>query len=165
MNLEEQLEYIQHNWIPWSFYNAAVPLLHYLIAEKGKVFTKLFDVMNQDDSDFRCPYTESDFQFDFYKLRHTEGAVFRITMPEPKQATLCHQVFLAFSSDFKQRFYYTLELTADGDYLLCGWDIKHNYIIFDFDYSGDDNEVLAAVDTIFATSDIEKLMERLKNWS
>ena len=124
MTLHEQLRYIQHHWIPWLFYNEGEPFLRDLLFEKGKLFIDLLNFVNYDDPNYTCPYQLSDFRFSKIKPHRFEGNILRIIMPPPVWEAHCQEVFLAYSSDLKQRFYFTLELNTMSKNLIKSLILK-----------------------------------------
>ena len=62
MNTVEQLQYIEHKWLPWFYYSASKKVMELLKKEGGSMFIDLLNTMNQDDPQYCCPFDAVDFR-------------------------------------------------------------------------------------------------------
>lgn len=128
-NYEHNLYYTQHKWLPHFFYGATAPLMKEIQEHKGQLFVDLFHAMHEDESDYHCPITSSDFKI----TSHMDGSqnILQIIMPEPLGHLYCRSVYLCHNTNTKDKSYFTVEQTSFGDYYICSWLDSGAHIIYE----------------------------------
>lgn len=127
-NYEHNLYYTQHKWLPQFFYGATVPLMRELQSKKGQLFVDLFHAMHEDEPDYHCPITASDFKVTSYMDNDLD--VLQIIMPKPLGRMYCRSVYLCHNKATKNKSYFTVEQTSSGEYYICGWLDNGAHIIY-----------------------------------
>ncbi|MGI6500567.1 MAG: hypothetical protein ACOX1S_06740 [Anaerostipes sp.] len=149
MNTAEQLQYIEHKWLPWFYYSASKKVMELLEKEGGSVFIDLLNTMNQDDPQYCCPFNAVDFRIEISKDVHSNVTFCQINMPPLQQPLLCRRVYLVHSEDFSSRFVYTIELTESNEYWICGWSENNTYLIFEGKLTDDCDDEFQQVKKLF----------------
>ena len=126
---EHNLDYTQHKWLPHFFYGATAPLMNEIQTQKGQLFVDLFHAMHEDESDYHCPITSSDFKITSYI--NDEQNILQIIMPRPLGQLYCRSVYLCHSKRTKNKSYFTVEQTSTGEYYICGWLDNGAHIIYE----------------------------------
>ena len=125
-NLFQARYYFEHTLLPELLYSEkGRAMVVAILKEKQKL---LVDLMNDliKGQGFICPYTEKDYAI-LPQLVSAHGnlpeiAVLEIRMPKPEGTPLCSRVFICHDKNFENIRYYTVELSFDNSYVLCGWD-------------------------------------------
>ena len=125
-NLFQARYYFEHTLLPELLYSEkGRAMVVAILKEKQKL---LVDLMNDliKGQGFICPYTERDYAI-LPQLISAHGnlpeiAVLEIRMPKPEGTPLCSRVFICHDKNFENIRYYTVELSFDNSYVLCGWD-------------------------------------------
>lgn len=128
-NYEHNLYYTQHKWLPHFFYGATAPLIKEIQGQKGQLFVDLFYAMHNDETDYLCPITATDFEITSY-INGTQTTM-QIIMPEPLGSMYCRSVYLCYDESTKQKSYFTVEQTSSGEYYICGWLDNGTHIIYE----------------------------------
>ena len=125
-NLFQARYYFEHKLLPQLLYSEnGSAMIVAILKEKEKLFV---DLMNDlvKEQDFVCPYTERDYallpQIVSAHAGLPEFALVEIRMPKPEGMPLCSRVYICHDNKLKNIRYYTLELSFDNSYVLCGWD-------------------------------------------
>lgn len=106
-------------------------------------------------------------QYRVSTCKHGDGySIIRIDMPKPQRELLCFQVYLAFSSDFRQKEYFTVERGVSPETrFLCSWEPGEagghcNY----GQCSADASETEKRIAEIFANREVKPFWKRRKIW-
>ena len=149
MDTVEQLQYIQHNWLPWFYYNASKKVMELLKEQGGSMFIDLLNAMNEDEPQYCCPFAAVDFRVETIKDFDSNVTFCQINMPPIQKPLLCRRVYLVHNGDFSSRFVYTIELTESGEYWICGWSENNTYLIFDGKLTEDVEDEFMQVKKLF----------------
>lgn len=128
-NYRHNLYYTQHKWLPHVFYGATRPLMADIESEKGQLFVDLFHAMHEDEPDYLCPISASDFKVTSY-LNGDEN-ILQIIMPKPLGQLYCRSVYLCYNKERKKKSYFTVEETSTSAYYICGWLDNGAHIIYE----------------------------------
>ena len=86
------------------------------------------DLMNDliKGQNLSYPYTERNYailpQIVSADAGLPEFALVEIRMPKPEGMPLCSRVYICHDNKFENIRYYTLEISFDTSYVLCGWE-------------------------------------------
>ena len=149
MDTVEQLQYIQHKWLPWFYYNASKKVMELLKEQGGSMFIDLLNAMNEDEPQYCCPFAAVDFRVETIKDFDSNVTFCQINMPPIQKPLLCRRVYLVHNGDFSSRFVYTIELTESGEYWICGWSENNTYLIFDGKLTEDVEDEFQQVKKLF----------------
>ncbi|NMA72982.1 MAG: hypothetical protein GX963_02220 [Bacteroidales bacterium] len=149
MDTVEQLQYIQHKWLPWFYYNASKKVMELLKEQGGSMFIDLLNAMNEDEPQYCCPFAAVDFRVETIKDFDSNVTFCQINMPPIQKPLLCRRVYLVHNGDFSSRFVYTIELTESGEYWICGWSENNTYLIFDGKLTEDVEDEFMQVKKLF----------------
>lgn len=149
MNTIQQLYYIEHKWLPWFYYNSSKGVTKLLAEGGGALFVDLLNEMNQDDSQYHCPFSADDFHIEIRTDIESNVTFYQINMPQLQEPLLCRRVYLVHSGDFSSRFIYTIELTKNGDYWICGWSKENAHFVFDGKLTDDNEDEFTQVKKLF----------------
>ena len=149
MDTVEQLQYIQHKWLPWFYYNASKKVMELINEQGGSMFIDLLNAMNEDESQYCCPFAAVDFRVETIKDFDSNVTFCQINMPPIQKPLLCRRVYLVHNGDFSSRFVYTIELTESGEYWICGWSENNTYLIFDGKLTEDVEDEFQQVKKLF----------------
>lgn len=128
-NYEHNLYYAQHKWLPHFFYGATAPLMREIQKQKGQLFVDLFHAMHEDEPDYHCPITTSDF--DVTSCINGDHNILQIIMPEPLGNMYCRSVYLCHNTTTKSKTYFTVEQTSSGEYYICSWLENGAHVIYE----------------------------------
>lgn len=149
MDTVEQLQYIQHKWLPWFYYNASKKVMELINEQGGSMFIDLLNAMNEDESQYCCPFAAVDFRIETIEDVDSNVTFCQINMPPIQKPLLCRRVYLVHNEDFSSRFVYTIELTENGEYWICGWSENNTYLIFDGKLTEDVEDEFQQVKKLF----------------
>ncbi|MCQ4754637.1 hypothetical protein [Enterocloster bolteae] len=149
MNTTEQLQYIEHKWLPWFYYSGSKKVMELLKEQGGNLFIDLLHAMNKDDIDYSCPFHSDDFRVDIQIDSDSNVTFCQINMPSIQKALLCRRIYLVHNEDFSSRFVYTIELTMNDDYWICGWSENNTYMVFDGKLTDDSVDEFKQVKKLF----------------
>lgn len=149
MDTVEQLQYIQHKWLPWFYYNASKKVMELINEQGGSMFIDLLNAMNEDESQYCCPFAAVDFRIETIEDVDSNVTFCQINMPPIQKPLLCRRVYLVHNGDFSSRFVYTIELTENGEYWICGWSENNTYLIFDGKLTEDVEDEFQQVKKLF----------------
>lgn len=149
MNTVEQLQYIEHKWLPWFYYSASRKVMELLKKEGGSMFVDLLNTMNEDDPQYCCPFDAVDFRVETLKDINSNTTFCQINMPPIQEPLLCRHVYLVHNEDFSSQFVYTIELTESKEYWICGWSENNSHLIFDGKLTDDCDDEFQQVKKLF----------------
>ena len=122
--------FVEHNLLPGMLlgddWRKTVDLI---LSAQGDYFVKLYIILNDDNPDYQCPYSEDDFSAESFKLDDDRFCM-KITMPEPESEVLCSIIVLVYDETDGTRSYITVEgSTHSRGAFICGWEdgIHSNY--------------------------------------
>ena len=162
---ERQFYFVQHKFLPHLFYSGSKPFVKRILTLGGDSFVDLLCAMNDDeesDEEYTCPYIASDFAVkDVHKGE--DFTITQVLMPDASISPLCRCIYFAYSSDWKERFVYTVERSPEDTYLLCGWGEDESHMIFEIPTPDDPKDEIQKVVELFESiDDYKNLGEKLK---
>lgn len=66
------------------------------------------------------PYQPGEIRVTYVNV-NADHKMLIVELPEPKYVPLCHRIYIAFSNDFKDLAYYTIEISNQGETYFCEW--------------------------------------------
>ena len=104
-------------------------MMRELQSQKGQLFVNLFHAMHEDEPDYHCPITASDFKVTSYI--NNDQDILQIIMPKPLGSMYCRSIYLCHNKATKNKSYFTVEQTSSGEYYICGWLDNGAHIIYE----------------------------------
>lgn len=139
-------------------------LIRGLLKEGGSF---LWDAMSRLGKDTADGIRETKEQYRVSVCKHGDGdSIIRIDMPKPQRELLCYQVYLAFSSDFRHRGYFTVERGASAETrFLCSWEPGEDGGHCNYGQCGSDaSEIEKRIGEIFVSQKVKPFWKRRKIW-
>lgn len=128
--MNSSLYELEHHLIPESFFGKSChDFIGAILNEKGNFFVDVLNWLNQDVPNYTCPFSPAQFKVRPFKTAtgHEVYPYFymvQLTMPDPDVSPLCKRVYICHDEMLGNRSYYTVELTTDGNWMLCGWNSR-----------------------------------------
>lgn len=147
---------LEHRFIPEALYSEDCErLITSLLTKRGEF---LIDVLNflGRDTNYQCPYKESDFQFKPILVGRdgdpNQFAVLEIDMPEPDVSPLCHRLFICHDASFQRLMYLTYEKGLEGNKILCGWNADGAHLNYGA-FTGSEEELFYRIIGIYTNGE------------
>ena len=124
--------------------------------------------MNKEDdrgkrTAYTCPYHADDFRVRLFLHPEQHTTLIQLQMPKPQSMLLCRHIYLALNTETGEKFFYTIERSQNGTFLLCGWQENGGHVIFNRDVEAspelDQKEIL---ELFSRSAEIQREMDLVK---
>lgn len=128
---DSQRYYIEHIQLPTAFYSAPQRFISQLGLGREEFVEAAYNYLPPEIEPLVSPleFRASDFEVRLAKVGERYCGI--IVPPQAEKAYDCPLLGVSIGPNELNPVYRTIERTADGQYLLCGWGADRSHYIFD----------------------------------
>lgn len=121
----------EHIHLPYSFFLQPERFIRHALKKKGAFMANAYNYVEPSEAgnDDIIEYCAADFDV---MAGHTDGRLcVLMKLPEPTMPLHCKMIGCSIKQDGSNPFWRTIELTEQGQLLLCGWTKDHTHFSID----------------------------------
>lgn len=113
---------VEHYVMPNAVYANGLALPFQLMVDPGKTMVGIYEAVREDTNGV-INVDERDFSetYKVYEREEDRLLIVRVAMPVPVAVYQCRALYICFSKRDGKSLYFTSEMNADGDFMLCAW--------------------------------------------